>query len=50
MSQTKDKIIHVLVDHIKQGNNLNDISLAQIAHAADIGKSTVLNISKTKKI
>ncbi len=49
MSQTKDKIIHVLVDHIKQGNNLNDISLAQIAHAADIGKSTVYEYFKNKE-
>jgi AcrR family transcriptional regulator len=49
MSQTKDKIIQVLVDHIKQGNNLNDISLSQIALAAEIGKSTVYEHFKNKE-
>lgn len=49
MSQTKDKIIQVLVEHIKQGNNLNDLSLSKIAHEAEIGKSTVYEHFKSKE-
>lgn len=41
MSTTKDKLIQVLVSHIKAGVNLNDLSLSQIATEAEIGKSTV---------
>ena len=49
MSQTKDKIIQVLVEHIKQGNNLNDISLSKVAQEAEIGKSTVYEHFKNKE-
>lgn len=49
MSQTKDKIIQVLVEHIKQGSNLNDLSLSKIAHEAEIGKSTVYEHFKSKE-
>lgn len=41
MSTTKDKLIQVLVSHIKAGVNLKDLSLSQIATEAEIGKSTV---------
>jgi AcrR family transcriptional regulator len=49
MSQTKDKIIQVLVEHIKQGTNLNDVSLSKIAQEAEIGKSTVYEHFKNKE-
>lgn len=49
MSQTKDKIIHVLVEHIKQGTNLNEISLSKVAQEAEIGKSTVYEHFKNKE-
>lgn len=49
MSSTKDKIIQVLVEHIKQGSNLNDLSLSKIAHEAEIGKSTVYEHFKSKE-
>lgn len=49
MSQTKDKIIQVLVEHIKQGNNLNELSLSKVAQEAEIGKSTVYEHFKNKE-
>lgn len=49
MSQTKDKIIQVLVEHIKQGTNLNEISLSKVAQEAEIGKSTVYEHFKNKE-
>ncbi|MCU0105666.1 TetR/AcrR family transcriptional regulator [Acholeplasma vituli] len=49
MSQTKDRIIRVLVEHIKQGNNLNELSLSKIAQEAEIGKSTVYEHFKSKE-
>lgn len=49
MSQTKDKIIQVLVEHIKQGKNLNEISLSKVAQEAEIGKSTVYEHFKNKE-
>lgn len=41
MSPTKEKLVFVLVNHIKAGTNLKDLSMAQIATEAEIGKSTV---------
>ncbi len=38
---TKDKIIAVLADLLKQDENISDISISKIAALADIGKSTV---------
>lgn len=38
---TKDRIIEVLANLIKQDENINDISISKIAELADIGKSTV---------
>lgn len=49
MSQTKDKIIQVLVEHIKKGTNLNEISLSKVAQEAEIGKSTVYEHFKNKE-
>jgi len=49
MSTTKDKLIHVLVSHIKAGANLNDLSLSQIATEAEIGKSTVYEHFSSKE-
>lgn len=41
MQSTKDKILTVLVSYIKEGVNLDSISLSKIASEAEIGKSTV---------
>lgn len=41
MSSTKEKLVFVLVGHIKAGTNLKDLSMLQIATEAEIGKSTV---------
>lgn len=41
MSPTKEKLISVLVNYIKAGTNLKDLSMLQIATEAEIGKSTV---------
>lgn len=49
MSQTKHRIIQVLVEHIKQGNNLNELSLSKIAQEAEIGKSTLYEHFKNKE-
>ncbi|CCV66489.1 Transcription regulator, TetR-like [Paracholeplasma brassicae] len=48
MIQTKDKIIEVVVNHIKDGSNLSELSLNQIAKEANIGKSTVYEYFKSK--
>lgn len=48
MIQTKDKIIEVVVNHIKDGSNLSELSLNQIAKEASIGKSTVYEYFKSK--
>ncbi|MFA7376999.1 MAG: TetR/AcrR family transcriptional regulator [Acholeplasmataceae bacterium] len=48
MIQTKDKIIEVVVNHIKDGSNLSELSLNQIAKEARIGKSTVYEYFKSK--
>lgn len=41
MLSTKDKILSVMVDHIKKETDIKNISLSQIALEAEIGKSTV---------
>lgn len=41
MNPTKDKILSVIVAHIKKGCNLESITLSMIASEADIGKSTL---------
>ena len=47
--QTKDKIVEVVIDYIKQGVDVNQIPLSEIAKKADIGKSTVYEYFKNKK-
>lgn len=41
MLTTKDKILSVMIDHIKKETDIKNISLSQIALEAEIGKSTV---------
>jgi len=48
MLTTKDRILSVLVDHIKTGTNLSNLSLSQIAAEAEIGKSTVYEYFSSK--
>ncbi|MDY0210986.1 MAG: TetR/AcrR family transcriptional regulator [Acholeplasma sp.] len=49
MSVTKDKLIAVVIEHIKAGSNLNEISLSKIANEAEIGKSTVYEHFSSKE-
>jgi len=49
MQTTKDKILSVVVDYIKEGANLKSITLAQIAAEAKIGKSTVYEYFASKE-
>lgn len=49
MSLTKDKIINVLINYIKSGTNLDNISIQKIANEADIGKSTVYEYFSSKE-
>lgn len=39
--QTKDRIIEVVIDYIKQNIDVSQVSLSEIAKKAEIGKSTV---------
>jgi AcrR family transcriptional regulator len=41
MQTTKDKIIDVVLSHIKSDSNINELTLTKIASEANIGKSTV---------
>ncbi|PKK88116.1 MAG: hypothetical protein CVV62_02225, partial [Tenericutes bacterium HGW-Tenericutes-7] len=41
MLTTKDKILSVMIDHIKKETDIKNMSLSQIAIEAEIGKSTV---------
>ncbi|MCD4827551.1 MAG: TetR/AcrR family transcriptional regulator [Acholeplasmataceae bacterium] len=47
--QTKDKIIEVIIDYIKQDIDVSQISLSEIAKKADIGKSTVYEYFENKE-
>lgn len=49
MITTKDKILSVVVDHIKVGMNLKELTLSQIALEAEIGKSTVYEYFSSKE-
>jgi AcrR family transcriptional regulator len=49
MQTTKDKILNIVISHIKSGSNLKSVSLAQIASEAEIGKSTVYEYFKSKE-
>jgi AcrR family transcriptional regulator len=48
MLQTKDKIIEVVIDYIKQDMDVTQVSLSEIAKKADIGKSTVYEYFENK--
>lgn len=48
MLQTKDKIIEVVIDYIKQDIDVTQVSLSEIAKKADIGKSTVYEYFENK--
>lgn len=49
MMQTKDRIIDVIISHIKKGDRLDKLSIAQIALEAEIGKSTVYEHFENKE-
>lgn len=46
---TKDKIIKVVIDYIKQDKDVNQIPLSEIAKKANIGKSTVYEYFENKE-
>lgn len=48
MLQTKDKIIEVVIEYIKQDIDVTQISLSEIAKKANIGKSTVYEYFENK--
>lgn len=47
--QTKDRIIDVIISHIKKGDRLDKLSIAQIALEAEIGKSTLYEYFENKE-
>ena len=49
MMQTKDRIIDVIISHIKKGDRLDKLSIAQIALEAEIGKSTLYEYFENKE-
>ena len=49
MQTTKEKLLSVLVSYIKEGVNLDGISLSTIASEAEIGKSTVYEYFASKE-
>jgi AcrR family transcriptional regulator len=49
MLSTKEKLLSVLVSYIKEGVNLDSISLSTIASEAEIGKSTVYEYFASKE-
>ncbi|MDI6452780.1 TetR/AcrR family transcriptional regulator [Peloplasma aerotolerans] len=49
MQTTKDKILSIVISHIKDGSNLINVSLAKIASEAEIGKSTVYEYFNSKE-
>lgn len=46
---TKDKLIRVVVEYIKQDIDVNQISISEIAKKANIGKSTVYEYFENKE-
>jgi AcrR family transcriptional regulator len=46
--QTKDRIIEVVIEYIKQNIDVSQVSLSEIARKADIGKSTVYEYFENK--
>ncbi|MDO9628698.1 MAG: TetR/AcrR family transcriptional regulator [Acholeplasmataceae bacterium] len=49
MQSTKEKILSVLISYIKDGVNLDNISLSTIAAEAEIGKSTLYEHFSSKE-
>ena len=49
MMHTKDRIIDVIISHIKKGDRLDKLSIAQIALEAEIGKSTLYEYFENKE-
>ncbi|MFH0767794.1 MAG: TetR/AcrR family transcriptional regulator [Bacillota bacterium] len=49
MQSTKDKILSAVVAHIKDGDNLEQITISKIATEAEIGKSTVYEHFSSKE-
>lgn len=47
--QTKDRIIEVVIEYIKQDIDVSQVSLSEIAKKADIGKSTVYEYFENKE-
>jgi len=50
MQTTKEKILGAVISYIKDGVNLDNISLSKIASVAEIGKSTVYEHFESKEI
>lgn len=49
MQSTKDKILSAVLSHIKEGNNLEHMTISKIANEAEIGKSTVYEHFSSKE-
>ncbi|MBN2299627.1 MAG: TetR/AcrR family transcriptional regulator [Acholeplasmataceae bacterium] len=49
MQSTKDKILSAVLSHIKEGENLGQITISKIANEAEIGKSTVYEHFSSKE-
>ena len=49
MMSTKDKILSAVISHIKEGDNLEQITISKIAAEAEIGKSTVYEHFSSKE-
>ncbi len=47
--QTKDRIIEVVIEYIKQNIDVSQVSLSEIAKKAEIGKSTVYEYFENKE-
>ena len=49
MQSTKDKILSAVLAHIKEGTQLDHITISKIANEAEIGKSTVYEYFNSKE-
>ena len=48
MKATKDRIIEVAINHIKNIDQINHLTMASLAQDANIGKSTIYEYFKSK--